>query len=714
MDSEDEKTVRGNEDAPGEAPFLALFFSSPVAAVLLLLVVGFLVYANSFGGPFIFSDIQSIPENPVIRNLENFYANSSGYEVHPRRVVGYLTLALNYHFGGLEVAGYHVFNLAVHLANSLLIYTLVLLTFRTPHLRQSRLAPRAGLAALLTALIFVVHPVQTMAVTFVVQRLTSLSALFSLLAMVLYVLGRLRADAGRPKAVALLAGSVIAAILAMKTKEIAFTLPLAIALYELFFFQGAWKRRLLSLLPLLMTLPIVPLSILASSDGMVGQVRVQSEMARLDYLFTEFRVIITYLRLLVFPVNQNLDYDYPIYTSFFTQPVFLSFLFLASLLGLAVYLYVRSGCFQPSTLNPQPFVDRVDGVDRVDLLSSDQSALNPQLSTFNSQLLIPPSAELRLISFGILWFFLALSVESSLIPIVDVIFEYRLYLPSVGAIMAAAVAFVLLLHRIRNQNLLRALLIGVAVVVLLLGGATWKRNTVWQSQLSMWQDVAAKSPNKARPQINLGSALGELGRLEEAAAVLSAAVRLDPANPDPYVNLGAALASLGRLEEAIAALTQAVALKPDNVEARNNLGLALTLTGRHEEAIGILAEAVRLEPDYERAWYNLGHASLLAGRNLEAIAALKRAVALFPDYGNALVQLAEALNRERRYQESLALLTPRLPALANRPDARRAFGLAAYCLGDSATARRELAALQQLDLSQARQLADLMARPCDK
>jgi len=703
VDSEENKTARGSEDAPGYLPSLALFFSSPLAAVLLLLVAGFLAYANSFGGPFLFSDIHSIPENPTIRSLENFYANSSGYDFNPRRVIGYLTLALNYHFGGLEVVGYHLFNLAVHLANSLLVYAVVLLTFRTPHLRESRLAPQSWLTALLTALIFLVHPVQTMAVTFVVQRLTSLAALFSLLALVLYVLGRLKAEGGRLKAgggkvsVLLLAGSVLSAILAMKTKEIAFTLPLAIALYELFFFQGAWKQRILSLFPLLMTLPIVPLSILASSDGLVGQVRVQSEMARLDYLFTEFRVIVTYLRLLVFPVNQNLDYDYPLFTSFFTPPVFLSFLLLASLVALAVYLYVRS-------VKPQLLVDSVDGVDGVDdLLSSDHSALSSQ-----------PLIELRLISFGILWFFLALSVESSLIPIVDVIFEYRLYLPSVGAIMAAAVAFVLLLHRIRNQTLARVLLAGVAVVVLILGSATWKRNIIWQSELNMWQDVVAKSPNKARPQINLGASLGKLGRMEEAVAVLTTAVRLDPANPDPYVNLGAALASLGRLEEAIAVLSRAVALKPDNVEARNNLGLALTLTGRYEEAIPILAEAVRLEPDFERAWYNLGQASLLAGRNNDAIVALQRAVAISPDYGNALVRLAEALNRERRYPESLALLSPRLPALANRPDARRAFALAAHCLGDSAMARRELAALQQLDLQQARQLADFMSRPCDK
>jgi tetratricopeptide (TPR) repeat protein len=638
-----------------------------------------------------FSDIQSIPENPVIRNLENFYANSSRYGFVPRRVVGYLTFALSYHFGGLDVIGYHVFNLAVHLATALLVYVLVLLSFRTPHLRESRLAPQAGLPALLAALIFVVHPVQTMAVTFVVQRLTSLTTLFYLLAIVLYILARLQAERGTPKPGSwkitglLIAGSVISAILAMKTKEISFTLPLAIALYELFFFQGAWKWRLLSLLPILMTLPIVPLSILTSPDAMVTQIRVQTEMSRLDYLFTEFRVIVTYLRLLFFPVNQNLDYDYPIYASFFTAPVFFSFILLASLFALAVFLAFRA-------------------------------KRRPRSSSLSLQPALPLSFDpsLRLISFGILWFFLALSVESTLIPIVDVIFEYRLYLPSVGAITAAATAFALVLHSIRNPNLVRALLTVSAVAVLVLGAATWKRNTVWQSHLSMWQDVAAKSPNKARPHINLGTSLGMLGRMEEAVAALATAVRLEPDNPDPYVNLGAALASLGRLEEAIGALTRAVTLEPANADARNNLGLALTLAGRSDEAVPILAEAVRLDPVYDRAWYNLGHALLLDGRNSEAITALQRALTISPDYGNALVQLGEALNRERRYQESTALLSPRLPALASWPDVHRILGVAAHCLGDSVTASRELSALQQLDFQQARQLADITNRPCDE
>ncbi|MGK2943733.1 MAG: hypothetical protein ACSLFC_03195 [Desulfuromonadales bacterium] len=207
---------------------------------------------------------------------------------------------------------------------------------------------------LFAALLFVVHPVQTQAVTYIVQRLTSLTTLFYLLSCVLYVQARLQmAQNSEPgpqpqpqpqpqpvplRVIFLFAGSVLMAVLAMKTKETAFTLPLSILLYEIYFFRGPWKRRLLCLLPIMATLLIVPMTVLdidgATSDILTDsgeQLRVGSHLSRWDYLVTQIRVIVTYLRLLVYPIKQNLDYDYPIYTTFFTLPILLSFLLLAAL-----------------------------------------------------------------------------------------------------------------------------------------------------------------------------------------------------------------------------------------------------------------------------------------------------------------------------------------------------------------------------------------------
>lgn len=582
-------------------------FLHPLSRLLVILVLGTLAYANSFEVPFSLDDEDSITRNPVIQEISNFIPGGSGYESNPNRWVGYFTFALNYHFGGFDVTGYHIFNLAVHLSTALLVYALVVLTFRSPSLAGSRLAPQAGTAALLAALFFMVHPVQTQAVTYVVQRLTSLAALFYLLAIVFYATARLKLEGlqrrgpgkifrisqGDWQVPLLFSGAVVAAILAMKSKEIAFTLPFAAALYEVCFFRGAWKQRLLFLLPLLLTLPIVPLGVLAGGNESAGeslsdvneQLRAQTDIPRLHYLFTQFRVIATYLRLLVLPINQNLDYDYPVFTTFLTPPVFLSFLLLAGFFGLAVYLHRRSGHPQASASNPQS-------------LTRDPA--------------------LRLVSFGIFWFFLALSVESSLIPITDVIFEHRLYLPSVG--LATAFAILILLAAQRSSAVFsgRIPLVAASLILIGLTVATWQRNQVWGSNISLWEDVVRKSPGKARPWYNLGTYLTDAGRPTEAIPALSRAVKIDPQHAEAWHNLGRALLLSGRTAEAVGPLRTAVRLKPEMDNAVVNFSVALINTGNHLEAVEHLERMRRRYPDWPEVRLNLGIAYVGAGNLLAA------------------------------------------------------------------------------------------------
>jgi protein O-mannosyl-transferase len=638
----------------------------PLPAILLILLIGIIVYANTFQAPFTFDDDLSIIGNAVIRNLDNYYANSTGFEHYPHRVVAYVTFALNYHFGGLDVTGYHLVNLFIHLAAAVLVYALLRMTFRTPYFqvpgpkannstlisqpstgaRSAPLQP-SSFIPLFAALLFVAHPVQTQAVTYVVQRLTSLATMFYLLSVVLYIKARLRVEQNteyriqntevrapstlnpQPASMVLafFAGSVISAILAMKTKEIAFTLPLAVVLYEVFFFRGDWKRRLFCLLPLLATLPIIPVSVFLTGDS-AGDVlsdiseksRADVSMSRSDYLFTQFRVIVTYLRLLVLPVNQNLDYDYPIYTSFFTPPVFLSFLLLAALFALAVYLFFASR--PPSSLIPRPSSGAASGA------PTQPSILN--------------DPAFRLIAFGILWFFLTLSVESSLIPIVDVIFEHRLYLPSVGAAAAFAAAFFLAAERFFRKIDERWIAAVALLIVAGLSLATLQRNHVWGSELRLWQDTAAKSPLKGRPL--------------------------------------------------------------------NNFAVALEDKGRRREAIEVLLRAIEVEPTYHRSWYNLGDLYIVSGRPEEALAPLQAAIELKPDFTEAYVKLGAALIRGRQFREAAIFLEQNLDRVATHGEARFYLGAAHAFLGNREAALRELGVVSQLDPALARDLAGLLRR----
>ncbi|MBI4374596.1 MAG: tetratricopeptide repeat protein, partial [Deltaproteobacteria bacterium] len=296
-----------------------------------------LIYSNTFLTPFQFDDESNIIDNAEIRSLGNFLDFSG------TRFVCFLTFALNYRFGGLNVFGYHLVNLLIHITNGFLVYSLILLLIRavqgppTPPASQSASAPFIALA---TALLFIAHPIQTQAVTYIVQRLASLVTLFYLLAVVGYLKWRLSPSEAGTRSL-WYAVSLVSCVLAMKTKENSFTLPLMILLMERVFFKPLrWK----AILPFfLLAAPIIPLSHQNALGEAEGFARDTTEIGRSDYLFTQFRVIVTYLRLLVLPINQRLDYDYPIYHSFFQPAVFIPFLFLLGLFVFAIRHIGRIG-----------------------------------------------------------------------------------------------------------------------------------------------------------------------------------------------------------------------------------------------------------------------------------------------------------------------------------------------------------------------------------
>jgi protein O-mannosyl-transferase len=161
--------------------------------IFLIAALGFFAYSNTFYSPFLFDGRSQIIDNPVIQDLKNFISDRKGYDHNPRRFIGYLSFALDYYIGGFDVIGYHIVNLLIHIANALLAYFLVLLTSRTPSMRQSADSspPASALIALFSALLLVSHPIQTQAITYVIQRFASLATFFYLLSLIMYIKGRL-------------------------------------------------------------------------------------------------------------------------------------------------------------------------------------------------------------------------------------------------------------------------------------------------------------------------------------------------------------------------------------------------------------------------------------------------------------------------------------------------------------------------------------------
>jgi hypothetical protein len=511
--------------------------SKPAFHILLVIILGVLGYSNTLNVPFQFDDVSNIVENPVVKNLNYYvfpakaktYRGSTEYPMLINRYIGSLTFALNYKIHGLEVTGYHIVNLIIHLINSLLVYWFVHLIFLTLTSGAGGDNPlflkHASTIALFSSLLFVTHPIQTQAVTYIIQRFASLASMFYLFATIMYIKTRLtindvnnnsQGKKLRVRGLTYYMIALIAAVLAMKAKEIAFTLPVMIVLCELIFFKGDTKKRILYLGPFILTMLIIPVTLIFIVDLVGGSgtaTRLQTNMTRLDYLFTEFRVIITYIRLVFFPVAQNLDYDYPLYHSIFEPEVFLSFMALLMICFTVTYSFWRYRITLPLT---------------------------------------------RVIFFGTAWFFTTLSIESSLIPIIDVIFEHRMYLPSVGLFLTISTLLVMIVERYQPK---------------------WIERTVFLSV------ILASLPDKARGYNYLGLAHYENENLDSAIKFYKKAAALNPSYANAYSNLGIAYFEKGLIDESIKAFRNAILVDPSHADAHFNLGLAYGEKGLMKQAI---------------------------------------------------------------------------------------------------------------------------------
>jgi Flp pilus assembly protein TadD len=574
--------------------------------LLLILLVGVACYAHTLQVPFVLDDRTSIVENQLIKDLPGFLAD--GFSQVPRRFVGYLTFALNYKLGGLQLRGYHLVNLGVHLLTSLLVYCFCRLTCTSRYLRASRLVRLFPLISLFAALLFVAHPLQTQAVTYLSQRVASLAALFYLLSLTCHARARQLQAAGTSpwRPVLLWSCSLAAALLAMTTKETAFTLPFMLLVYDLFFFPAGWRKRLPLVLPVLLAIILIPIFFRVTPGDALSSLErslsAATRISRWDYFLTQLCVITTYLRLLFLPIGQNLDYDYPLQTALLSPRALGSLLLLSGLLMLAAFLFRRSRSGEPS---------------------------------------------LRLASFGIVWFFIALSVESSIIPITDVIFEHRLYLPSVGIFIAfsAVLAYV---ATGRRTGPLTACIVGITAM---LACATWQRNLIWSDEVTLWRDTVHKSSGKDRPHANLGKALLQKGRVEEAIRELETALSLNPGNGEAWSNLGAADMKKGDYEAARKHLRTAVKLIPNSFAARYNLGLVLTHGGRTDLAAAEFMAAVQLNPYSAEAHNHLAIACASLEMKSTAIELFREAVRLAPgkaEYGRNIDVVLMRLQGVRR------------------------------------------------------------------
>ena len=584
---------KGPAKSFGLTGIVARPISWPVAAVVYALV-GFALYARVLHGPFVFDDKLSIPDNKFIRisTISLGALEDAGFKswCHNRPVAN-ISFALNYYFGGYDVAGYHAVNILVHVLAAVFLFLLIKATLDlcSGQSGKSGRGPYpSSLLAFFAALIWLVHPVQTQAVSYIVQRMASMAGMFYVLSLLLYVYGRLGRGYARW---VLYGGSVLSGLLAAGSKETAVTLPLFVLLYEWYFFQGLsfkWlKKAVLPLIGVAAVLAAVGYFYLGVHpvDLIISQYSIR-DFTPGQRVMTELRVMVLYLTLLILPLPSrlNLDYDFPVSRSLVDPfTTLLSLGLLAVLVALAVYSAKRQ----------------------------------------------------RLISFAIVWFLGNLVIESSVVAL-ELVYEHRLYIPSMF-VTAAAVAAAY--QYARDRRVLVGLL---CIVACIFSVWSFQRNAVWADELTLWQDCVKKSPDKARPRNNLGDVLLRLGMTDEAIRNFSKAVELDPNYVDALNNLGNALYSRGYYNESIRYLSRALDLDPKCVSAKNNMANSLAASGRIDEAIKYYGETLKLAPETADVHNGLGVALVVKGDIDGAVTHFREALRLAPDNVGVRMNLERA------------------------------------------------------------------------
>lgn len=602
-----------------ESKFNDARFNYEGLLIVLVAVAVFFIYAKTLTGGFIFDDRHNIKDNPHIR-LTHITPKSLYDTVREgpssRRPVAMISFALNYYFHGYKVVGYHLVNLMIHITTGLLLYLLITMTWQTPamHPRDNRYS----WVAFFTAIIWLVHPIQTQSVSYVVQRMNSMATMFYVLSMVLYVKARF-AEA-KPEKAAWFSAAAVSGILALGSKETAATLPVFIFLYEWYFFQDLrrdWiKKRIPILAGIMILLIIIALIFLGRhplEKVLSGYATHHLTMAQRG--LSQFRVVIFYISLLLWPhpSRLNLDHDF------------------------------------------QPSFSALDPVTTVPAMAAIIGILVLALFLAKKQ---------RLISFCILWYFGNLVIESSIIGL-ELVFEHRNYMPSMFVVLLAVF---LSFRYIKPGWLTPLMLLAVAAVF-----ATWtyQRNEVWRSPVLIWKDSAQKSPHNPRSLNNLGVALADHGHYPEAVQYYHKALQIYPNYAEAHANLGYAIARQGQLDEAIIHFKTALQLDPQFHEAHTNLGIVYALQGRHRDALRHFKAAITIKPDFANAHNNLGVSLKHQGRLEEAIEHFTTALNIDPLSAAAHNNLGMVFADQGRLDEAIAHFHAALTIDPNYTNARR-------------------------------------------
>jgi len=574
-------------------------------SVLVIVISGILSYLNSLLNPFIWDDVHLVSANLHIRNLsyiprlffENVYHQDMIGKFY--RPVLMSSFSLDYHLWGPDPFGYHVSNILIHLGNALLVYGLIRLIFRRE------------LLAFLTAMLFVLHPVQTEAVTYISGRGDPLAAFFCLLSLYFFIA---YADFSGYRRRLYFGASALAFLLALFSKESATILPLVLIFYEACFrrdgLRGKRSAKYATYFAILLIYGIIRYFVLldVKDTMMAGKF-----LPLLDRFYLIPPIIVIYLKLLLWPVGLHMErsdflFDRPQY--FFDHRVIFALLLLT-----IVTAIVWSG-----------------------------------------------RKRHKEVFFGFGWFLLSLTPFLNIIPINAFIAEHWLYFPSIGFFLLAS-SLIISFFRFDSIKLCTASFI--IVVLAMLGTLTIGQNYIWRSPVAFYKYTLKFSPKSTRLRINLGTEYFNLGLYKDSERELKAALAAEPAGlyvHSAYINLGSALYWQGKKKEAFEAYDKAIQANPVSPLGYWYMANTFFLDGQTKKAIEFYRKTVGLTPSNAYYWLTLGNAYMKDKEFPEAAEAYKMALSAYPSYFDARINLGVAYSKQgllneafEEYQQALKL-----------------------------------------------------------
>jgi len=535
--------------------------SSFMFAIVIIIAVSLGVYANTLFNGFVYDDFDQVLKNSWITDIRNIPAifssptwsfsteDSSHSKFNYYRPMMHLIYMAEYPIFGLKPWGWHLLNIIFHAMNSIMVFLIAFRlfnkqgTFNPPQISNLKSQISNLMPALIAAILFATHPINTEVVAWVAGIPELSFTLFYLISFYLYISQRY-----------LLSSFFF--FMAAISKETALTLPIFLFVYDYAFRRdsSSSKRNYINYIPFVIATGIYMLMRIYALGGMAPQKPRHDYLSSFQYFINVFPLIIQYFEKLILPINlNNFHVLHPVY----------------------------------SILEPKAII-----------------SLSLTISFLTLLFLIRRGSSLAF--FALLWILIPLLPVLYIPGVGENTFAERyLYLSSGGFSILGAYLFTNALYKLEDRKIggaiKKVLITSICVIIGLYTTGTIKRNLVWANNMALWFDIVQKSPDSAMAHYNMGGEYYANGQSDLAIVEFQKAIEIAPNYADAHYNLGAVYQNKGLLEKAISQYRYALNLAPNSVDAYFNLGVIYTQLNSFEEAVLAFQEALRIKPDYQEA-----------------------------------------------------------------------------------------------------------------